>query len=367
MKTVLYPFIAATLSAHTRTVHASVSGIPTNDEAPTTSGFTNATKHISRGESSLCTSGIAHVAANTNENVRFDYKLPATQAEATQTWLKMWAAGSTFPDSISNGTLHVNGTYEIGATLCMPSNGSTSKLQVLTHGIGFDRYYWDFAPGWSYVDVAVEAGYSTFLYDRLGVGVSSKEDPIHTIHTLTKGLIATHPADLDAAILTGFSTNASGIPAFNLGQNPTIASLDQPYRFSSLNNGYFVVASPLANQQTFFTYPNFLPTILSLADATKGTVTIGELFTASAVVKPALNVTFPVAVVAGNEDLGFCAGNCIFPENLLEEVGTTLYENVPEGRFETLRVKGAGHGLNLHFEARGAFDWILGFLGRNGV
>ncbi|KAK4499902.1 hypothetical protein PRZ48_008088 [Zasmidium cellare] len=300
----------------------------------------------------------------------------------------MWTAGSTFPDSMSKGTIHVNGTYEIGATLCFPSNGTSSKLQILTHGIGFDRYYWDFAPNWSYVDVATAAGYSVLLYDRrrsmeilhslitrLRRGTYTPP-PFETVigvghsfgSAITQGLTAAHPTDLDAAILTGFSTNATGMPMFNLGQNPTIASLNQPYRFSSLNNGFFVVASPVSNQQTFFTYPNFDPHILSLADATKGTVTIGELFTAgSAVVKPAPKVTFPVAVVAGNEDLGFCAGNCSYPENVLAEVGPALYPGVENGRFETLRVVGAGHGLNLHFGAHEAFEWIQGFLGRNGL
>lgn len=34
----------------------------------------------------------------------------------------------------------------------------------------------DFAPGYSYVDVATQYNYATFFYDRLGVGESSKPD-----------------------------------------------------------------------------------------------------------------------------------------------------------------------------------------------
>lgn len=43
------------------------------------------------------------------------------------------------------------------------------------------RYYWDFAPGYSYVDVAVQAGHGAFFYDRLGVGKSSTPDALSVV------------------------------------------------------------------------------------------------------------------------------------------------------------------------------------------
>jgi pimeloyl-ACP methyl ester carboxylesterase len=56
----------------------------------------------------------------------------------------------------------------------------------LTHGIGFDRSYWDFPYhnyNYSYVYAAVDqAGYSTLSWDRLGTGQSSHgSDPINEI------------------------------------------------------------------------------------------------------------------------------------------------------------------------------------------
>lgn len=35
----------------------------------------------------------------------------------------------------------VSGSYEIEATYCKPDSGSSKVLQILTHGIGFDRRY----------------------------------------------------------------------------------------------------------------------------------------------------------------------------------------------------------------------------------
>ncbi|KAL4927465.1 alpha/beta fold hydrolase [Aspergillus undulatus] len=72
-------------------------------------------------------------------------------------------------------------TYPIGATYCMPGGeeeGSHHTLQILTHGIGFDRSYWDIPFGnYSYVDAAVSRGYHTLFYDRLGIGMSAHGNP----------------------------------------------------------------------------------------------------------------------------------------------------------------------------------------------
>lgn len=52
-------------------------------------------------------------------------------------------------------------------------------LDFATHGVHYDSRYWDseYQPEkHSYVDAALEAGYSTLTYDRLGVGRSDKPD-----------------------------------------------------------------------------------------------------------------------------------------------------------------------------------------------
>ena len=65
-----------------------------------------------------------------------------------------------------------------------------SPIRVLYHnyspclnlpGGGFDRSYWNVAPGYSYVGCAAEQGYATFLYDRLGWGLSDHPDPLEIV------------------------------------------------------------------------------------------------------------------------------------------------------------------------------------------
>jgi len=70
-------------------------------------------------------------------------------------------------------------SYEIGATFCTPKDPNKNSRTILlaTHGLGFDRSYWNpsFKPSeYNFVQYAIARGYSVFFYDRLGVGASSK-------------------------------------------------------------------------------------------------------------------------------------------------------------------------------------------------
>lgn len=156
--------------------------VPVGVQAPSIAGFQNSTIGISRGGLAVCVSGHVLVSANSTNNIKFNYTLPANQSQLTETLLEVITPGSPFTTEIVEGKATVVGTYSIGATLCTPANDTKPKgVQLLSHGIGFDRYYWDFAPGYSYVDVAVENGYAAFFYDRLGVGTSSKPDAISVV------------------------------------------------------------------------------------------------------------------------------------------------------------------------------------------
>lgn len=59
----------------------------------------------------------------------------------------------------------LSGTWDINAMLCYPKGQSINDttVQILTHGIGFGKSYWNFmSEKYSYVDAAAEAGYATF-------------------------------------------------------------------------------------------------------------------------------------------------------------------------------------------------------------
>src|SRR5260370_234733 len=67
-------------------------------------------------------------------------------------------------------------SHRIYGKLCSPAQGPSSTIQLLIHGATYGSIYWDFPyqpQTYSYVDAMTRAGYSTFSYDRIGVGRSS--------------------------------------------------------------------------------------------------------------------------------------------------------------------------------------------------
>jgi hypothetical protein len=176
---------------------------------------------------------------------------------------------------------------------------------------------------------------------------------------LTQGVTAKYPNSLNMAILTGFSMNSTGTQPFTAGLNLAIASQNQPYRFTGLGNGCLVSSTAISNQLAFLHAQNFDPSILNQAEATKGTVTFGELFTQMAIIAPARNFTGSVAVVNGAEDLPFCAGNCAYPMNLAQAAISQLYPNT--NSTGTYLAPLTGHGLNLHYSAVAAYNYFQNF------
>ena len=70
------------------------------------------------------------------------------------------------------------------------------------------------------------------------------------------GVLAKYPADSEAVVLTGFSTNTSVLGLTFADFNPAIAAQNQPVRFGGLPNGY-LVDNVIGNQFAFFYHPNF--------------------------------------------------------------------------------------------------------------
>jgi hypothetical protein len=266
---------------------------------PIFSGFQEATASLSVGGKAFCISGNVPVsAAAHNENLLI--QSPTNQSVVTNLFIKYVQVNSTLPTLVNGGDSAVSGTYNINAKLCYPLDWDASthskSLHFLIHGIGFDKNYWDFAEGYSYVDAAAAAGYPTFSYDRLGVGASDHPDPIQVVqaslqleiaHSLAQslrhgafsnqsfshvigvghslgsiqsvGLTAKYPNDFDAVILTGFSTSTASVPLTFVGFNPAIASKNQPLRFGDLPAGYLVSDTAISNQLIFLHAPNFDP------------------------------------------------------------------------------------------------------------
>ena len=67
--------------------------------------------------------------------------LPMTALDVTTFVQNMTQQGQNFTETALTGYADVSGTYNISAQFCAPSvnNVTNSTVQVLTHGIGFDK------------------------------------------------------------------------------------------------------------------------------------------------------------------------------------------------------------------------------------
>lgn len=72
----------------------------------------------------------------------FSLDVPTTNLEATDFILNMTTQGRNYTNTALTGYNTTVGTYNISTQFCVPSNssnGTTPVVQVLTHGIGFDK------------------------------------------------------------------------------------------------------------------------------------------------------------------------------------------------------------------------------------
>ncbi|KAL8645074.1 MAG: hypothetical protein Q9226_007466 [Calogaya cf. arnoldii] len=223
------------------------------------------------------------------------FNIPTLQgnADATTFAQNLTSIRGNFTQEALLGYETVAGQYDVNVKFCKPDaeNGTNPTVQVLTHGLGFDKTYWDLPfndYNYSYIDVAVDHyGFCTLSIDRLGEGNSSKADPlsvlqapaemsalyeltmmlrngslpnvpqafnkvVHVGHSfgsaLSYLLSVMHPTASDGLILTGFSQNGSFLAATVASWDVKLARLNQPLRFGNIS--YTAVSqalSPLDN------------------------------------------------------------------------------------------------------------------------
>lgn len=73
----------------------------------------------------------------------FNIKTPTTNLEATTFIQNITQQGRNFTDLVLTGYKTTAGTYNISTQYCTPSvnNVKNPTVQILTHGIGFDKTY----------------------------------------------------------------------------------------------------------------------------------------------------------------------------------------------------------------------------------
>ncbi|KXT13252.1 hypothetical protein AC579_1736 [Pseudocercospora musae] len=337
--------------------------------------------------------------------------MPNSDIDVTNFILNLARQGHNYTEEQLKGYANVGGSYNLATTYCQPDSGAPNVVQLLTHGIGFDRSYWD-NPfnnyNYSYVNVAVDQyKFATFSWDRLGIGMSSKGEPINEIQTALEvaalkaltdklragtiggkdvpkfekvlhighsygsvqsyALTAMYPNISDGVGLTGFSQNGSFLPFFLLGGNFAQANLHVPAA-KTLPNGYIAPIAQEGVHINFFAPGDFDPKFLPYATQTGQPVTYGELLTIGGGAGSPNPIAAPVLIITGERDVPFCGGDCFKAPtgfSSIPETSKAMFENAKP--FEVSIVKGAGHGLNYQYTHVVTYKTILDFFVNNGV
>lgn len=237
---------------------------------------------------------------------------------------------------IANKTKYhdVSGDYQLATTYCEPDDGPGPVLQVMTHGIGFDRTYWDLPaqfPKYSYVDRAVkDYGYSTLTWDRLGVGESSLfEDGIDELQIF-----------LETAALKELTTRL---------RNGKVCGIDHKYEnivhlghsFGSAITYDLVNQNPDISQGIILTGFSQVPAYLGLFALAGNFVPVESI--------PRLSVKYPEGYVAAGSRMGV-HNNFFGPGDFDEDILDYLWKHgQPNTPGEILTV-GAGGGVVNKFE-----------------
>ncbi|KAJ5105263.1 hypothetical protein NUU61_002610 [Penicillium alfredii] len=355
----------------------------------------------------------------TARNGLFDkVQTPKTNSEATAFAISATKQGGNGTQAALSGYHTVSGHYNISAQYCVPkqAKGNGHTLQILTHGIGFDKTYWDLPYNnynYSYVDHALSRGYHTFSYDRLGIGKSSHGEPkneiqafleiealaeltrqlrkgtvpqihekpakiVHVGHsfgsTQSYALSAKYPDISDGLVLTGFSTNATYIPYFLAGASFQQARLNRqsPGNLTSRKGldyslGYLTSADTSNNEFLFFQPPYFDPGLLLFAEQNKHPVAVGELLTVGSLPMQS-KFSGPVLVLTGSSDLPFCGGDCLATGGAAPSIPAEAKLAFPAAKPFAAHIQpNTGHGLNMHYNATAGYKYISDFLGAHGL
>ncbi|KAH8198848.1 hypothetical protein TruAng_006956 [Truncatella angustata] len=304
--------------------------------------------------------------------------------------------------SLANGytsqeTKQVDGVFAVNGTYCRPLvvNRHQHILQLLVHGVTYDSSMWSgfgYSSTYDWQLFASRQGYPTLAVDRLGHGINANyPDPfeivqgplqvelLHSLIELLKGgnsrvgqvdglvyvghsygsslgnnLAERYPEDVDAYILTGFSSNVT-ISSNDIAYYESAATVDD--RFKSLPLGYLTVSTEKARTASF--YGGLFDESLAQYDYSReDSVTVGE-FLSPGLRPVATTYTRNVLVLNGDRDSLFCAGSPSDCAQILNKTGQDLF---PQAAYEYLVISNTGHCLTLHRSAPQTFatahDWL---------
>ncbi|KAF2816638.1 alpha/beta-hydrolase [Mytilinidion resinicola] len=311
---------------------------------------------------------------------------------------------------VSSNPKNETKTYEVSATFCSPKKANYGKDKIVllaTHGLGYDRRYW--ASAWkpkdySFVDFALDKGYSVFFYDRLGVGksqivsgyvnqgsiqlallerlvelvragkytgsIGKPKNIVLVGHSfgsfLSNAVISDQRNLVDGVVLTGIAyANATDLATADSGWGleafaARIAKF-QDKKWSNRDTGYLNFGDIYGHVNGFFKAPNYdIPTV-EYAQAIAQPFAALEFVSTKLFNLNASAFKGPVMVTAGENDLLLCGGEC----------KSTFSSGVAEQTFKSSKDlnlyvhPGAGHGVNFGFNATVFYGKITAFLDKN--
>ncbi|KAH8886623.1 alpha/beta-hydrolase [Thozetella sp. PMI_491] len=292
----------------------------------------------------------------------------------------------------TNGTITVGGTFHINGIYCRPPpHIARGSLQILVHGLLYDKSYWHGMYNWSHF--ATSQGYHTLAIDRLGHGQSIEHPDavevlqlslhVETIHQVVASirddtalgvtfdsivyvghsygtgagvaLAAKYPQDIDILVATGFS-NSLYAPAFAPVFQDLVPARDLSPRFAGLLPGYLSTQNESIREAAFYAGA-YDPAIAHLDYTLADTIVPGEILTLS--VPLTRGFTGPVLVVTGADDAGACNPKTgLTCEDILKTTGPLF----PNSTYRFYAPPDTGHDLNFHFSAPKTFqvvhDWL---------
>lgn len=283
-------------------------------------------------------------------------------------------------------------TYEVYGELCSQPGVQNRTVQVLISGNTYNSSYWDFSyqpQNYSYVNALTQVGFATFNIDRIGIGKSSRppaeevtvESNAYVLHqvnqALRNGAVAETPFDkimhvghsfgsvvaiaaasqyggIDGLMLTGFLHNIS--PEYVADATSALypAPLDPILADKNLPAGYLTTV-PGVRGQLFYTTTNTDPAVIAEDEATKDTLTVGEIATIfdALASNQSLQIKVPTLLAIGQYDYPFCPNR-----NCQDAAFVSAFESswfAPEANLQTYVLPNGGHNINLDLNAS---DWF---------
>jgi len=296
---------------------------------------------------------------------------------------------------------NVNGNSGAGVpatsrqTLIIPHSGGT--YGSIYNDFPYQRY------NYSFVEYMVNSGYAVLNYDRVGIGLTDKPFVSTVINCPTEAFVASQIIDklhagliggirfpkvvsychslgcpiaieeaatyqnVQGLIITGFAgIPVATVPNLLLGAKMLPVQVDPDPRLNTRPLGYLTTTPEMTTGGrtiAFYYLPNTDPTVVMLDEATKETITDGEIGTAFVVYAPmARLVSVPVLEMVGRFDAGICTFNdCANP--LASVHLDPLYWGA-RNCFELHLIENSGHDLHLHKSARTAYGTAVNWLNR---